>query len=652
MKNTLLISVIFFALLLTGQTSLNAQEQLTNLPTVYIDTDNRQQVTDKVTWVPAKITVKSSIASEEITDVLTEIRGRGNSTWSMNKKPYRIKLDKKANMLGLPAKAKNWVLLANYIDKTLIRNAVAFKISEMAGLEFSSSVKFIDLVFNGEFVGNYMVTDQMEVDENRVNVEKQATTDTTEPSISGGYLLEIDGFAAGEEVWFTTPQALKVTVKYPKDDEINNEQLSYITDWTANFENVLFSTDYKNPDTGYRTLVDTASLINWYIACELTGNSDSFWSTYIYKRRNINNFFFGPMWDYDIAFNNDKRLGDAVHKLMRNAAHNPRTWIQRIWSDEWFQQAVARRWQQLLDAGIENQVITYINDTETLLDASQDRNFQKWNILNTQVYQETFLFPTYEEGVGFLRQYIKDRVAFLTNSFIIPEPEKPTEAFVAENFYYRILNRRTNNAIDVSGESLVLWEPAEDDDGQLWKIEPLGGDLFRFINKQSGLVMTANGRGNNLLQKDENTGNTNQKWQLVPLFTGGIYGIVNPSSGYSVNNNGGAFTNGTPVIEWENNISQDSKSNQHWFLNKAEEIKSLPTDLCPVRENTCYAKNRIIYYNNLYEGSLLKLYDMQGRLAAEKKSASGSGEWATGRQGIYILKIIGANNIQTIKIIL
>ena len=632
----LVLSLIFFPM-------LNAQWQLTNLPTIYITTDDGKPVERKDLYQSGNITIVSSVASENINILKTEIRGRGNSTWGMAKKPYRLKLDKKESLLGLPAVEKNWVLLANYADKTLMRNAVAFKVSKLVGLEFTPSARFVDLVLNGAYLGTYMLTDQIEVAAHRVPVEEQEESDTTPPTVTGGYLLEIDGFANGEPVWFSTPRGLSITVKYPKDDEINPEQLAYITNFTNNFERLLFSPNFKDPDTGYRALVDSVSLINWYIGCELTGNSDSFWSTYIYKKRSDDKFYFGPMWDYDIAFNNDLRLGDAVNKLMRNEAHQPLTWIQRLWQDEWFRQSVERRWKELIDEGIENQLVSYITETETLLQTSQEKNFEKWNILNWRVYNEQFLFSTYKGGVDYLRQYIKGRIAFLSNSFIVPEPEKPTEPFVAQEFYYRIQNRLTNNAIDVTNDSreadvpLMMWEPAENDEGQLWQIESLGNEQFRFINKMSGLAMTDNGRDRNLIQTAIDEFDINQHWQIVPLFTGGLYGIVNVASGLSVNNSGGNFANGNRVIAYDNNITLIEKQNQHWYLNKGEEI--LFSEINPVStpDFSFYVKDQAIHYNNVPANSTVRLYNLQAGLIFEKKSLSGTGQIDISRQGVFVL---------------
>lgn len=393
------------------------RQQITNLPTVYIDTEGKTPVVSKDTYIKGTVTVVSQDEKEVCEALPMSVKGRGNSTWSMAKKPYRLKLDSKTNFMGLNAKAKNWVFLANYADKSMIRNALAFEISRAVGMEYTPSTKFVDLVFNDEYLGTYMVTDQTEVNKGRVPVEEQEETDVDEPAITGGYLLEIDGFADSEPVWFQTAKGMKVTIKYPKDDEINDAQREYITEYVRDFEDILFSPDYKDLEKGYRSMMDEVSLVNWYIACELTANSDSFWSTYIYKKRNDPLLYYGPLWDFDIAFNNDNRLGDATRKLMRDAAHNPRTWITQLWKDDTFKIAVNNRWKELLEQGIEERLLKSIAEYASLIDESQKKNYQKWPVLNYRVYQENYLYPTYEEYISELNTFVKERVAFLTESF-------------------------------------------------------------------------------------------------------------------------------------------------------------------------------------------------------------------------------------------
>ena len=393
--------------------------QLTTVPTIFINTENGVGVTSKDDYVNAYVTVRGAENEEDnITEVLTEIKGRGNSTWGMAKKPYRLKFDKKIKFLGNEAKEKNWVLLANYADKTLMRNALAFETARnMMNFGFTPSVTFVDVVLNGENLGCYMLTDQVEVKSKRVPVTEQETTTTmSDPEITGGYLIEVDGFADSEISWFQTTKGMKVTIKYPKDDEINTDQSTYIANYTQNMENAMFGANFTDAELGWRQYIDEASMVDWYIACELFGNSDSWWSTYMYKERD-EVFKFGPLWDFDIAFNNDDRLGDATNLMMRTYAHDPKTWIARWWQDAGFVSAVKARWAELRVAGLEAFMTNYINNTATYLDASQKNNFEVWNILNTKVYRELSARGSYAAEVEFLRGYVINRIAYLDSQF-------------------------------------------------------------------------------------------------------------------------------------------------------------------------------------------------------------------------------------------
>ena len=396
--------------------------QITTVPTIYINTENGVGVTSKDDYVNAYVTVRGAAEEDNITEVLTEIKGRGNSTWGMAKKPYRLKFDEKIKFLGNEAKEKNWVLLANYADKTLMRNALAFETARnMFEFGFTPSVKFVDVVLNGEFLGSYMVTDQVEVKKKRVPVtEQDETTSINDPEITGGYLIEVDGFADSEISWFQTNKGMKVTIKYPKDDEINSDQSYYIKNYTQQMENALFSSSFTSEETGWRKYIDEASMVDWYIACELFGNSDAWWSTYMYKERN-DVFKFGPLWDFDIAFNNDNRLGDATQKLMRTYAHDPKTWIAKWCQDAGFMANVKARWAEVRKDGVKEFMINFIDLTEEYLYESQTKNFQRWNILNTVVYNELAARGSYEAEVDFLRQYVANRISFLDNQFSLPQ---------------------------------------------------------------------------------------------------------------------------------------------------------------------------------------------------------------------------------------
>ncbi len=475
-------------------------KQLTTVPTIYINTENGFGVTSKEDYVNAYVTVRGAENEEDnITEVLTEIKGRGNSTWGMAKKPYRLKFDEKIKFLGNEAKEKNWVLLANYADKTLMRNALAFETARnMMNFGFTPSVTFVDVVLNGENLGSYMLTDQVEVKPKRVPVtEQEATTTMSDAEITGGYLIEVDGFANSEISWFQTTQGMKVTIKYPKDDEINADQYTYISNYTQSMENAMFSTNFTDAELGWRKYIDEASMVDWYIACELFGNSDSWWSTYIYKERD-DVFKFGPLWDFDIAFNNDDRLGDATTLMMRTNAHEPKTWISRWWQDAGFVSAVKARWEELRQAGVKEFMINYINNTEEYLQTSQQNNFNVWKILNTKVYRELEARGSYEAEVDFLRNYVTSRIAYLDEQFelseltfsVVATPSDPEKGTV-----------QVSVSQVVEGDSVIL--TATPKAGYRFANWTLNGKLLSVENPYKTLVTSNSNYIANFVKSDE-----------------------------------------------------------------------------------------------------------------------------------------------------
>ena len=217
------------------------------------------------------------------------VRGRGNSTWSLTKKPYRFKFLNKEKFLGKGyANAKKWTLLANAGDKTLIRNALTSEMglfcaalrgpSEPKSLPFNPAVRFVDFTLNGVYQGTYQISDQVEVRPHRVNITEQAVPLAPGDDISGGYLLETDGFMDGNS-FRTAIYDAPVRIHYPDDEDILARQTAYVKQHIARFESALSSSSFTNPETGYRAFVDTASLVDWYICTELTANVDGFYST-------------------------------------------------------------------------------------------------------------------------------------------------------------------------------------------------------------------------------------------------------------------------------------------------------------------------------------------------------------------------------------
>lgn len=244
--------------------------QLTNIPTVVIHTVNAQDIVDKENYIKGIVSVISNNGASVLTDSL-EIKGRGNASWGFPKKPYRIKLYKKAALLGMPATAKNWTLINNWGDKTLMRNLLAFDLSQRLEMPYTPAGKPVDVILNGEYKGTYQLCDQIEVGTGRVDIDKLKSTDITTPNITGGYLIEMDAYANTESLWFSSSRTgIPVTIKAPDDKDIVVQQTSYITSHFNAMENAVYAYNYTDPVNGYRKYLDVETFIRHFLVGELS----------------------------------------------------------------------------------------------------------------------------------------------------------------------------------------------------------------------------------------------------------------------------------------------------------------------------------------------------------------------------------------------
>lgn len=371
------------------------------IPAIYINADG--PILNKEDYVDAQMRIVRGFGEEALYEGDLEIRGRGNSTWQMPKKPFRVKLVQAAPLLDMPSN-RHWALIANYADKSLLRNDVAFELSRRFEMGYTPRQQYADVFLDGEYLGNYTLTEHIRHGSNRVHIDTN----------NGGYILEADGYAHEEPVYFVTPQGMPITVKYPDDDEISAGEIQYITDHYTAFEDALFSEDFSDPEIGYQQYFDLPSFVNYYLVNEISGNPDMFWSMRMYKKSASDPLIYtGPVWDFDLAFNNDMRIGDAVRKLMLHEAHAPRLWIERIAQDPHFKQAVRARWNELIETDLLD-INAYVEQQASLIAHSQQFNFTRWSILNTVgIHLNWFVTPTHQGYVNFIKDYLDTRISWL-----------------------------------------------------------------------------------------------------------------------------------------------------------------------------------------------------------------------------------------------
>lgn len=404
------------------------------LPTLNITTQDAAPIVSRDDYLKGNFSL--AVADAPVVEGTLEIRGRGNSTWDWPKKPYRLKLTKSTELMGMPAN-KNWVLLANYADKTLMRNDIAFMFSRSLGMEYTVRSQYVDLSVNGVYQGVYQLAEHIRVAEGRVNIPELKVTDTASDKISGGYLLEIDfrhnkdfcldpfnaqiysfcvnGVNTLRNVDFcldSTHGMEPFCLDSPDTlvDSAWSAQRQYIEQYFADTEAALFGSNFTNPDTGYAAYLDVDSTINYYIINELFKNVDgASASAFLYKKRD-GKLFFGPIWDFDLALGNagysdvDKTYGWHIRKA---------PWFDRLFQDPAFVAKVKARWKELKAQGKFEQIFQYAQLRATWLDKAEKKNFDLWPIFDWQTWYTRVLFPSYDLEVKGMIDWQRQRLTWM-----------------------------------------------------------------------------------------------------------------------------------------------------------------------------------------------------------------------------------------------
>ena len=382
--------------------------QVTNLPTVSIHTKDGVIPYDKEHEIASHFT----IISDNGTRILSEpgsTRERGNASRSFPKKPYRIKFDKKQLVLNAPGKAKKWTLINNYGDKTLMRNLLAFELSRRLGMPYTPYGAAVDVLLNGEYKGCYQLCDQVQVHPHRVNITEMTPFDIYGSALSGGYFIEIDAYANQEKSWFNSAKNNPVTIKSPDEDSITTQQKSYIRNY------------FNTMESQWETYLDKNTFLRHFLVGELSGNTDTYWSVFMYKERDDDLMYTGPVWDFDLAFDNDQRTypvcskNDYVYRSGGSCAGNMRSFVDKIV----ILNAAAKAqmldiWDEARQSGLtEENLVAWIDEMEAELQQSQRLNFMRWDVMNRLVHQNVKLWGSYTAEVQNVRRFMKERLAWM-----------------------------------------------------------------------------------------------------------------------------------------------------------------------------------------------------------------------------------------------
>ena len=369
---------------------------------IYINTEGGSPIISKEEYLNTKLTIDGQYKYENRTFELNQkarIKGRGNSTWNWPKKPYKIKLDTKETLLSdkdplsrlLPE--KDWVLLSDYQDGVHLLNNVAFTVGRMLEMSFTNTIIPVELTLNGDYLGLYGLTEQVEVKKNRVNVGKT------------GILLELDQYFDEEWQFRSKVYNLPVMVKDPGLD--SETELDLIESEWNNFELLVVNEDF--PNNNYLDYIDIESIAKYFIVNMLTSNEEINHpkSTYIHKELG-GKYTMGPIWDFDWAYGFESTGQHFVNPnkglFWLNSNSSGTTFFERlILTDPKIKLLIKDYWSDFLNNHLED-LMAYINEQTFIMKGAKKRNLELWN--RSLVTDENVM-----------KQWIENRISFM-NSFI------------------------------------------------------------------------------------------------------------------------------------------------------------------------------------------------------------------------------------------
>ena len=385
----------------------NELQRRQNIPVVYIDTGGKG-IYDKENYVKGTITIKDPeklYGDVEEFSAPMGIRGRGNSTWSFPKKPWKVKLDSKASIFGMGAD-KEWCLLANYADRTLIRNILAMKLSEICGFAWTPHMYSVHVYLNNKYQGVYTLCEHKKVHKDRVDIDLDA----------GDVYLEIEQQQDETTCWWT---GMGVPMMFSDPEEPSSELLAEIKKWFNDFEASLYSKDIADPKKGYAAYIDVDSFIDYYIVQELAKNTDGNLrkSSFITKKKGQKMEMY-HLWDFDLTFGNSGGLlHDPEGFFIKD--FNPSwqigdNWFNRMMTDPAFVERLQARWNELYPQL--QSMVDFIDEQASILDKAQKENFKVWSIWESVDWVDCPSLGSYEKEVAFLKEFYSERLEWMNTA--------------------------------------------------------------------------------------------------------------------------------------------------------------------------------------------------------------------------------------------
>lgn len=377
----------------------------TGLPVMWIETVGREEITSKDDYLRASFKLTENVRTRAAGDVVEDsvnIKGRGNSTWGMPKKPYALKFDKKVSLLDEP-KDKSWVLLANFIDKTMLRNYIAFYFGKISNLDYTPRSHFVELMLNGRYNGTYQLCEKLKISNDRVNVGDD------------GFLMEIDARATGESDsrYFVVEHLSQVVNIKDPDVEYDDESYNYVKEYVTIADSVLFSDNFADSKDGWQKYMDIDSFVDWYLINEISKNNDAIlWSSCYMNLKRGEKLKMGPLWDHDLSFGNIDYNGTYLTDgfWIKNTS-----WFDQLFKDPAFVTKVKERFNYFY--GKRDDILHEINASAMYLKYAVQENENKWHTFYTYTWPNYDIWGNYNNEVQSMKEWLFARFEWLKGEF-------------------------------------------------------------------------------------------------------------------------------------------------------------------------------------------------------------------------------------------
>ena len=368
------------------------------IPRVVIETENFRGVRDRETEIPSKFQIYGAKAPEsEVLDLT--VRGRGNSSFKMSKYGMKLEFVDKVSLFGMP-KNRDWALVANYGDKTHLRNYMMTRLSEWLGAKYTPRMQFVELYLNRNYMGLYLLAETVKVGKHRVNIAENDTT----------FLVEKEDIKKYDPPYVITDDEYIYHIKSPKNPSEQTSEL--LRDFLSRFE-YFIKNQYFYPSSDILSWIDLDDYLLYYWVQEFSKNEDGNYARSVYFTwKKGEPVHFGPLWDFDLAFGNASREKNKT-------------------PEEWYIGKYRLNYHIVKNALVDSAVTAYwIEHRETfralidsvpvyrsIIEKAVKNEYRRWPILtNTENWALKEPYDSYDEAVETMVEWMKARYAWLNDA--------------------------------------------------------------------------------------------------------------------------------------------------------------------------------------------------------------------------------------------